>query len=415
MDQNATTKAAAPSLSVTINGGKELLNSATVPVRWWVSDEIINKNPKYILFFEQGEKEKNGYQSDHCGHRYLVELTSVVKFLEFFSSGRHRMIAVVFQNYEAAKVFMQVRSFEKEGAKQYTEGLDWQRIARRLDNEEESVGLEEVLGVSIVEFDVPADKFAKKPKDSKSWVVRQLWFWACLWQDEPADECQFKKRAWLGCWAWKPVALCLQVAVQFITGLFYATYILVASLAVLFAGFRSLPILQGMKDAVLWKRTGLRVLRYYSRGSSIQHKYSYKLWSYAKEEAKYMKFSPIEIVAIIGLIFVFVNNTKLAIGIMGIVLSFAAVIIMVLAANFAASKLMEYFSPKLAASKKLKRETAVKADLVWARSTVHISKRSDEVDLNIEFKGGALSQGFQKAYVMFWEKKEEICKPYDQK
>ncbi|PJA92247.1 hypothetical protein CO134_01085 [Candidatus Kuenenbacteria bacterium CG_4_9_14_3_um_filter_39_14] len=45
-------------ISVVLNGGKKEMNSATIPIEWWFSKEIIEKDPKYIVFFEQDEDGK---------------------------------------------------------------------------------------------------------------------------------------------------------------------------------------------------------------------------------------------------------------------------------------------------------------------------------------------------------------------
>jgi len=69
-------------IDVTLNGGKKEMNSATIPIEWWLSKEVIETDPHYIIFFEQNQGEKNhGYRNGECGRRYACKVTDAFKYI----------------------------------------------------------------------------------------------------------------------------------------------------------------------------------------------------------------------------------------------------------------------------------------------------------------------------------------------
>ncbi len=387
-------------VALTLNGGEKELNSATIPVEWWVSEEVIKRDPKYILFFEQNEKEKDQYNDGNRGRRYLCKFSDGIKFLELFSSGYHRLIAVVIAGEEKscrklAESFLERRSsslYEENYKNYYNKSLRWEKEAERVDR----VSL---FFSNVEELEAPRELFAQKPKTK---LGKLIWEWANLfYESPPRDECHYGKRKMIA-----PFSVLLGYG---IIGTIYATYILLASLLVLFAGYRPDPILREMWRAFTLNRDGWEVRKYCWRDDS------YRLWSIDKTD-KEIRLSvvpwqvTIALVAMAGLYYMVKTwpfSTLSLIG-FGIVIIISILIVCLFLSHLKKTKEERRKACEEA------RKRAAKAAQRWLEENFDLSKKRDKVDPNQLPVPPTLSGRIvQKFRVSYWTLKAKVCKPFD--
>jgi hypothetical protein len=376
-------------VAVTLNGGR-VIKDGSMPVEWWISDSVIKENPEYILLVEQDTDEKKSPKEERVGRRYLYEINKSICYLQLFSAGHHRFMAIVFQNFEKAKKFMKT---EKDGS--YSEKIYW-------PSEDENYPVERSLGQTVLEFEVLEEAFAKIPETR----LRKIgWYWVNLWWGKgPKDECEYRKWV-LPCIIFKPpVWLVINTAVRS-AGVAHALYVLLASLVTLLAGFRPKPILNEMKDGFWYSRSGWSVVRYerwLCNGHSI-----YKLWSYKDCVPKYVFTTPAEIVGVLivcKLIYWFVVTYSFATLSIGIGASAVAILVIMVLSVWIPDKYNEWKENKVLLRKK------------WMKKNLDISKQTDVVDLaTAPLPLGVYGNLKQRWYRGFWALKSQVCKPYPKK
>ena len=80
-------------LTLVLNGGNTEMDSATIPIKWFFSQKLIEKSPTHLVFCEQSRKEFESKSNNmDSGRRYLVKVEDAVHFLEIPSSGDHQLI-----------------------------------------------------------------------------------------------------------------------------------------------------------------------------------------------------------------------------------------------------------------------------------------------------------------------------------
>lgn len=268
-------------ISVTLNGGKREMNSATIPIEWWLSEEVIKKDPKYILIFEQNETEKDNVRGEtNRGRRYVFNASDAVAFMPVFSAGYHRvMVVVVSDSHSSAKKTANRYLREDEDVfHRYCHYMDWENAKNNTYDKEE----EDFIASAVVEFEVPAELFAEKPRSKAGQV---MWNWVNRWHTRgPRDECDYRRRMMIAFTVQPPLVMLGLLLKHGIAGTVYALGILILSLLVFLCGFRPRPLLREMWRAFMFTRVREWDVTRYGENTEIEgvRQSTFRVWSLAK-------------------------------------------------------------------------------------------------------------------------------------
>jgi len=280
-------------MKVVLNGGTNEMDSATVPIKvgfdeQWLMDE--DNTPTHILVIEQTKDEtENVYHSMTMGRRSLYDLKQVVHFMQVFSPGYHRLAVVALDGKRCSKRFM--------------ENLLRDDHFSRSSNSISFSNLEEgdlsdfdgrALACKVMEFEVPTELFAQRPKTK---FASRLWDWAnWLHPGNPRDECVYRQRKMLA-YSLKPfVGLGYLIIVYLIGGTFHSLYVLLASIATAFCGFRPRPVLREMYLGFMHERDEKEW------SVCLDSTPEFLLWKRGKKEGeadKYLRVAPIEVLSVV--------------------------------------------------------------------------------------------------------------------
>ncbi len=367
---------------ITLNGGGEEMNSATIPIEWWLSESILEKNPHYLLIIELDNGELI-YDESIRGRRYACKVSDMFYFLQLFSPGRHLLMVAVVNG-------------DEKGGKKIVE----QYLHKKFGHYENSISFNEYdypngdfLAVAVVEFDVPEELFAKRPQTR---IGKIMWRWVNLFFDkEPKDQCAYRRRKW--------IAFTIQPPIVLIFSLLSSLYVLVASIIVFFFGFRPRPILSEIKDAFLLRKNDYEVREYTEHG--------YKVWSreFFKSRDVKIPVAPWEIAVVVSLIYV-VYKFKL----LDVSLAFISVVIILVAIWFV---FFEFLPSKIEEVNLKRQEKKEKNRIEWLKENLSLDNEKDKVDMaNIVTLAKTTPSFGQKAVILFragyWAVKSKVCKPY---
>ena len=185
--QSLTVPIASPSgVVVVLNGGRRVMNSATVPIQLFFSDEIARKNPAYLLIVEQNEREIGDDVNERViGQRYLRRVDQGIYFVQLHKPGLHRIKVLIFDDEHASKDD-RLDMLEREG----NSTSMFKKMVAWIDSEVPEYS--RFLGTKTVEFTVPEELFARKPEGL---FGRAAWYLANrFFKKEPVDQCQYRRR-----------------------------------------------------------------------------------------------------------------------------------------------------------------------------------------------------------------------------
>lgn len=398
-------------IRIVLNGGKEEMNSATIPIEWWFSKEVIDREPKYILIFEQSkeEKERDFGKNDSYGRRYICKVSDAIKFLQIFSPGYHRVMVVVLGGSSA-----------ESDAKHYLghDDYDYYRTSINWENAKDNTlkNMKSIMGSTVEEFEVPEELFGKKPKTK---LGKLMWKWANLWfKKNPRDECEYRKRKIIA-FTLQPLIMPLWWLIKYgIGGILNALYVLLASLVILFVGFRPRPILKEMWQAFIFQRDAEWDVKRFENWQTERNT-AYRLWSKKeakdkddklKYEYKYMPITPLYAalgLSIIGCLIYVVSANVLSLATLLVIIITTTVLVCL--------SILAYKKIKSAISTKAERkeENRRKRFKDWLLKNFELSNKTDEIyfdrlPMPLTFRQRAI----QKFRVSFWTLKAKICKPY---
>lgn len=263
----------APDITLVLNGGKDELDSATIPVQWFFSKELAENTPTHLILID---KTGGQFASQNKGRRYLVRVDQAVFFLQLHRSGPHRLSILAFNNYEKAVSHL----LKCDG--NYKEAIDDQLI-------EVADAHNGALAGTSIEFTIPAEFFAQEPKSP----IGKFFFWYLKWPNRKAnDECSVRRAA-----IFALPKLPFFVAwwlLKFVGFILFLLYMLIAPGCAWFFGYQ--PICptewwERIKDAFLYTDIDLNI---YAGGQQYQRYHGYKKLGYY-EEGKKMWFSPMDI------------------------------------------------------------------------------------------------------------------------
>lgn len=453
-------------LKVVLNGGSDIMESATIPFQWFFSDRVIEQQPTHLLVIDQTGAESRGPNDEHLGERCIAFISHGSDFLQFTSPGRHRMAFIAckwpLNNVEPTltytAIFLRMQPFGG-----YNYGIRWtdiERLSQGVDNM--MTGLEAVAA-AIVEVEVPQEFFAQKPESA---FGRKLWDWVNLWhQRSPRDECGFRKRMLLAFTIQPPVVAVLKVLQFGLYAPLASLFLILARCISFFVGYRPVPIFQDLSQFWEWQWSDPQECEWNVRRWGRGHSYdSYGVWiphyEAADEKARYMPITGSEIVGIVvgcaswilassGVIWA-VANFYLPYGQLASVLLLTTLFACV--GFFLFGIVVEAVTKRLKEKEWYKRlcntlsrwrdawrtwrgdkrqhkrvqaevtETKQKLEerrtkqrhflyFEWLREELHISKTPPRVEIKKlppAFKGRAI----QRFRVKYWDIKSRICRPY---
>ncbi|MFA6158188.1 MAG: hypothetical protein WC763_00970 [Candidatus Paceibacterota bacterium] len=225
-DTNVTSTAIGGNMRVVLNNGSDALASATLPVRWFLSESILATKNKHLLIITQTKEQFDSDDYARLGERKIVKISDQATFIQFFSPGKHVMtiIPLYLQDPKAAKAWMRKEDglYEDYCSFKCAEGVDlW-------------------IGQVII----PEGFFAEKPKGV---IGRWAWnFTVSAFGQKPRDQCAYRGSLILA------LALC---AITMTAKLFFAvlaTIILpIGRMVWFFAGWR--PVAPWSGILAFWK------------------------------------------------------------------------------------------------------------------------------------------------------------------
>ena len=209
-------------LSIVLNGGGLEMKGATIPVKWFFSEEVVSKEPRYILLIDMTRAEMESDESMYLGKRYLIKIEKGIKYLQVFKSGHHAMLALAIGCKEKALSFLRLNKNERYLHPVPVDVVKDGTVRKNIS--------EKIIASDYVEFNVPKNVFASRPKSR----LGKMWFQYVFWpsRPKPKDECQVKKITLL----YSLPKLILLIMYN----IFYLIYLPVAVLTVLFLGYQSI-------------------------------------------------------------------------------------------------------------------------------------------------------------------------------
>lgn len=213
---------------IVLNGGSTQMLDATIPVKWFFSEDFIKQEPKYILLVDLNEYQLD---SGYHGKRYVYSVEEVVAFIQARRSGKHTMLALAFNDKKEALSFLE----SEKGS--YKLAIPPCRIK---DGEKWGGS----LASTYVEFEVPKDLFAQKPKSK----LGKIWWKYLFWPNSPKaiDECQVRKIALFYALPKLPFFILAKILLLIIYFI-YAIYHLIARPISLFIGWWPITLKETFK------------------------------------------------------------------------------------------------------------------------------------------------------------------------
>lgn len=425
-----------PEIKLVLNGGKEELDSATIPIQWGFNKDAIKRAPQHLLFvvLSYDDIRKQGsYQNEYYGDRQACSVKDGFKFIQVHKPGKHLLLVMAIGN----KIYSE-------------DGQEWikSNLAKTLSKEHYDLSIttnknsldyllkkNRIVCYKIVEFIVPEELFAKKPETK---VTKTIWNYVNMYHSNPPlNECDYRRRAILAFTLKIPVVL-LHLTLLLLIRTAHSILVLALSFIIFFFGFRPKPILKESWKAFKGdKYPELEIIR---RNWGISYKY--RVWAYKDDFTKiYMPVTPIEIALPVGIIYLCIQHLEIFKGI-GIVLAGIAVFFLIAITMGRASEPIKKLAssifkpnPEKLKAKKLKKlakydrlakkehlrqeaknkeiEKLKQAQLKWLDQNLHSDAIEEKVNLKKlpkpDSKLGSVAQTFRVSY---WTLKAKICKPY---
>lgn len=217
-------KIGSPEIKVVLNGGEDVLDSATIPIEWGLSKKILDENPQFIIISDVPytldwlKELKNSWQNSRKNNR-MFRATELIGYVPVYSPGPHTFVIHVVcggKRIDAFKV-----------AENITSSNVWHENIEVGFSENHNYSELISIYTIAVECEIPKEFFAEKPKTGFSKFV---WDWSNRWfKKDPIDECAYRKR--------KIFAFTLQPILFIIAGLIEAALRIIHALYVLFGSF----------------------------------------------------------------------------------------------------------------------------------------------------------------------------------
>lgn len=414
-------------IRVVVNGGKDTLESATVPIEWRFSEGIIAERPQYIVIcdHEMSHARLAKEESHSFGRRHLVKVTEFATYLQLFKTGKHHLIFLVFCG-ERKDALQRAEKFMEPAAagRGYEISLNFSLVERgwSLHNK-----YTRSLFVANIEVELPEGLLAPRPK---SVFGKFVWNWSNRYfKRKPTDECAYRKRKWF---ALIPTLASFAIG-RTVTGIALSLYSIFLWLLFLYAGFRPMNLFANIKHAWMnlhafnWKMlasTNWRCMRDARRDAGTGE------W----EEAKYLPvwLTPSIISCMVAAPFLFIKLCKrfptqmISLAAIVIVVGFVVLVLYILAwignsriANAIAKGSKQFCIDQREAFKRYRREKAERvpqtedAKLFASLQTIslRVAPAPARVDIPAAIKRTSMPIKFKLG---FWAAKSKVCKPFEQ-
>lgn len=182
-------------VKLVLNGGKKVLDSATVPVEWYFSKKVIKQSPKSIVFIDLTQKELNeGGKLLGCGgERHIFRIKDRNQFIQFNTHGSHKILVLVFS--EDVKDKNLINSVHQKFFGNYQNTMFPNNIEELISGKKKQLDLgnRKVIAAEIIDIEIPEGLFADKPKSK---FGKKVYEWVNDWHEikEPRDECEYRNR-----------------------------------------------------------------------------------------------------------------------------------------------------------------------------------------------------------------------------
>lgn len=252
-------------ISIIVNGGKDTLESATIPIEWRLSDALIAKRPQYIVICDhdisqEAFEEKERY---HFGRRYIVRVSEFAKYLQLFRAGNHHLVFIVLCGdkklaQQSAESYIAPMNNGLGGG--YEAPINSSFIERGWSKTNKPNLSAYAVAINV---ELPEGLLEAKPKTP---FGKFVWNWSNRYFERgPADECAYRKRKWF---AFIPTLVSFLIG-RTITGIFLTLYTLLFWLLVAFIGFLPKNPITKIKNAWMnlsafsWKMVACKYWRRY--------------------------------------------------------------------------------------------------------------------------------------------------------
>jgi len=231
-------KIGSPEVRVVLNGGGDVLDSATIPIEWGLSRKILDENPQFIIISDVAhtldwlEKLENGFQNSRKNNR-MFRATELIGYIPVYSPGSHTFVIHVVCGGKRINAF--------KAAENLISSSIWHENIELGFSETYEDGEKIGIYTIAVECEIPKEFFAEKPKTGFSKFV---WSWTNRWfGKDPIDECAYRKRK-IFAFTLQPI---LFVVIRLIAGILGTLYVLVASFYLFLLGIRPESPLKNIK------------------------------------------------------------------------------------------------------------------------------------------------------------------------
>lgn len=248
----ATSVALNNELKVVINGGSLEMESATVPIQFHLSEELIRLQPTHILMIDVQRKRSDGSwftELDDTCERELFDLRKGVNFVQFNSPGERELLFVPLKLTEKEEKAFIGRVFAPHSRNLYKFNLNLGMLSHDLRALSE-LWTDQVIGAKPhkMTIQIPEEFFYVKPKKG---FAKLNWNWVnWLYDIPPRDECAYRKRMLMAYsiqpFVWLVVKLC---SILYRVGT--SLWLLSARATVWFFGFRPTHLFAGLK--LIWQ------------------------------------------------------------------------------------------------------------------------------------------------------------------
>jgi hypothetical protein len=403
----------APPIKLVLNGGGLVMDSATIPVEWHFSQEVIDAKPWYIALYDleiplsQFEKEMWEKQADD---RNLYHVTDLAKYLQLRRPGRHTLIAVVFCG-DKKKALDAGWKFCSDYSLYYS-SLSEGKLT-------DSSFKEQPVYIAAFEFEVPKELFATT---SESWLGKVVWAWVNRWYvKDPRDECMYRKR--------KILAFTLQPFLFLIgrlfTGVFVTLYTLVGGLVLSLIGIR--PNLRNLIHA--WWDIGENEWNLIEFDSYTSHPWRkwgkrYLKGDFGPYEWRYLPkwlvpiFVPFELAAVAAVVSGLYGAGYWIYHHFSMAIILVVAVLLIIAIVMVADKMGKSESRKQMIAARLKEQERLETELKKEKEKRYLEFLKNNASLaNVPARVdiGAIKKKVNRVtrfHISFWALKADVCKPY---
>jgi hypothetical protein len=422
-ETSATTAEKCPKISVVLNGGKNTMDSATIPFQIYLDDKAIQAQPTHVLVIVQNEREANDSSEYNSGERKIVPLNQGVGFIQFTSPGYHRIAFIALHhkgNPEGLKKYCSAM-LTQEAWNRYKYAICWSYIEFAAEGDIRQLTQTThhcvrtgwpAVAACIAEVEVSKEFFATTKTNGP------LWRWVNRWHKiPPRDQCEFRKRA-ICAFTLQPIVVALRYMLQYPIGaLLLSVYLPTARVVIFLFGFRPEPLFKSV--GTFWHPNwGIDRTDWDLRQFGDE---SYRVWECdtsrpAGKMITYMPITMFEIGLMAAASFLVLRLGQalwhIAHGIREknwALMTVGTIVVFLVLWGLFESRLEKVFGFKRRATGREEHTTLLYHE--WLRAHLHVSKQPNSVDLEKvpqAFKGRLV----QRLTVAFWAAKIKVCKPF---